>query len=123
MKQPIQPIDHSSGHARFRPNAIVKHLLSITEKHGYGLNKIADLDVSNDDREQFAQLIGYSLRGFGELSYVSEDTYQTACRLADGETEDQARIRSLEESVENMRAAIRDAAVAAFRIHPDDLTA
>jgi len=31
-------------------------------------------DFSQEDREQFAQLIGYSLSGFGELSYVSDET-------------------------------------------------
>ncbi|HEY9661654.1 MAG TPA: hypothetical protein V6C65_24625, partial [Allocoleopsis sp.] len=31
---------------------------------------------------QFAQLIGYSLSGFGDLSYVSDETYAAASSMA-----------------------------------------
>ena len=31
-----------------------------------------------EDREQFAQLIGYSMSDFGELSYVTDRTYMAA---------------------------------------------
>ncbi len=41
------------------------------------------MGFSDEDREQFAQLIGYSLNGFGELSYVSEETYEAAERSAE----------------------------------------
>jgi len=37
-----------------------------------------------EDREQFAQLIGYSLSGFGELDYVSDETYEVAERMLRG---------------------------------------
>ena len=36
------------------------------------------MPFSNEDREQFAQLIGYPFSGWGELSYVSDKTYELA---------------------------------------------
>jgi hypothetical protein len=38
----------------------------------YDMNRLALLPFSDADREQFAQLIGYSVGGFNELSYVSD---------------------------------------------------
>jgi hypothetical protein len=37
------------------------------------MNKLAMMPWSNEDRCQFAQLIGYSLGGYGELHYVSDE--------------------------------------------------
>jgi hypothetical protein len=39
------------------------------------MNNLALLPFSNEDRVQFAQLIGYSLNGFGELPYVSDKVW------------------------------------------------
>lgn len=81
MKHPIQPIAlDKHGVARFKENKIVSFLLN-NGKHD--MNSLACEDFSQEDREQFAQLIGYSLRGFGELSYVSDETYEAAERLAE----------------------------------------
>lgn len=72
-KHPIQPLSpDSSGTIRFKANAIVQHLLA---HGGFDMNKLAIMDFSVEDREQFAQLIGYSLGGFCELSYVTDETY------------------------------------------------
>lgn len=119
-KHPIQPLEKDElGTIRFKGNAIVKHLL---DNGGIDMNKIACMKFSNDDREQFAQLIGYSLSGFSELSYVSDDTYSAAERMSvSEETPEQARLAALEETLKNIRSGLRDAAVAAFRIHPSDL--
>lgn len=68
---PMQAIIlESDGVARFKPNAIVRALLDIGP---LDMNKLACLPFSQEDREQFAQLIGYSVSGFCELSYVSEE--------------------------------------------------
>jgi hypothetical protein len=57
------------GVIRFRKNAIVDHLL---ESHPtMDLNALACMEFSQEDRIQFAQLIGYSVSGFGDLSYSS----------------------------------------------------
>lgn len=73
---PIQPLEYDdNGVLRFKCNEIVRFLLDAS---AYGLNELATMDFSQNDREQFAQLIGYSLVGFAELSYVSDETYKAA---------------------------------------------
>lgn len=49
---------------RFKENSIVRFLL---DGGPFDLNMLARMPFSVEDREQFAQLIGYSLEGFGEL--------------------------------------------------------
>lgn len=89
MNQPIQPLyKDDNGTIRFHPNALVRFLL---DAGPFDMNQLARMEFSQDDRAQFAQLIGYSLSGFGELSYVSNDTYAAAEKMADGANEQQAR--------------------------------
>jgi hypothetical protein len=120
MKHPIQPLKtdkHST--VRFKENAIVRHLL---DNGGIDMNALAVIDFSQEDREQFAQLIGYSLSGFGELSYVSNETYETAEKMwSDDATESDARILYFEETLEEVQEGVKKAATALFRIHPEDL--
>jgi hypothetical protein len=54
---------------RFKENAIVRYLLDRYSS----MNELACLEFSDEDRTQFAQLIGYSFNGFMELSYVSDE--------------------------------------------------
>lgn len=63
--QPI--IADAAGVKRFKANAIVDYL---HQHGGIDMNKLAVLDFSDDDRCQFAQLIGYSVSGYEDLSYV-----------------------------------------------------
>lgn len=78
MTQPMQPLyTDRRGVVRFKENAVVSYLL---DKGGLTLNDLALVDFPQEDLEQFAQLIGYSLRGFGELHYVSNRTYARAAR-------------------------------------------
>ncbi len=73
---PIQPLLHDErGVLRFKENAIVRYLL---DAGGIDMNKLAILPFKREDREQFAQLIGYSVSGFSDLSYVSDKTYERA---------------------------------------------
>jgi hypothetical protein len=75
-KHPLQPlVKDEYGVVRFKPNKIVRYLL---DNGGIDLNWLATIDFSREDREQFAQLIGYSLSGFSELSYVRDKTYIAA---------------------------------------------
>ncbi len=60
-RHPMQPIELVDGIARFKRNAIVDALVEFGQAHGFGLNEIAARDFSAEDREQFAQLIGYSV--------------------------------------------------------------
>jgi hypothetical protein len=77
---PMQPVYLDDEKVlRFRHNAIVEHLLAHSK---IDLNQIAMLDFSQEDREQFAQLLGYSVRGYHELSYVSDESAAQASALA-----------------------------------------
>ncbi len=74
MKNPMQPLVRDEhGKIRFKENAIVR---AVVDAARYGrkldLNDIACMDFTQDDRVQFAQLIGYSLAGYHELSDIPD---------------------------------------------------
>ena len=76
---PIQPIViDQHGVRRFRTNEIVRFLLDAGR---YDLNLLALMPFSRADREQFAQLIGYSVSGFGDLDYVRDETRKRVSEL------------------------------------------
>ena len=78
-RHPIQPLYvDRHGRTRFKRNAIVEALLDCGP---LDMNGLAILPFEANDREQFAQLIGYSLDGFGELSYVTDETYDAAAAM------------------------------------------
>jgi hypothetical protein len=78
-KHPIQPLVLDRGVVRFKENAIVSYLIDLADKNSIcDMNAIALLHFSDEDRAQFAQLIGYSLSGFGYLPYVSDKIYNAA---------------------------------------------
>ena len=78
MNNPIQPLyTDEKGTTRFKANAIVRYLLDFG---GIDMNKLAVLPFSDEDRQQFAQLIGYSISGYADLSYVSDDAYGIAAQ-------------------------------------------
>lgn len=80
---PMQPLEFDDrGTLRFKENKIVRRLLDHSTQSGYGLNEIALEDFTDDDRMQLAQLIGYSLSGYGELSYVSDESWERAAATA-----------------------------------------
>lgn len=112
MKNPIQPLTKDErGVLRFKRNILVDALLEHGRATGMDLNVLAaryNDDSHTDDWRQLAQLIGYSLSGFGELSYVDDHTYDAAAALAADPllTEDKARIAALEAEI----AALREAA-------------
>lgn len=115
-RHPLQPlIKSSSGLPRFKENAIVRHLL---DHSGIDLNQIARLEFSQDDQEQFAQLIGYSLIGFGTLSYVSDATYAAAAATLEAPEQPfdfaAAYRRGAEETESRLKQAINDAIKEAF---------
>jgi hypothetical protein len=76
MKHPVQPIYKDKHNViRFKENNIVKFLL---DNGLHDLNSLAIMGFSHEDHEQLAQLIGYSLSGFGDLDYVTDETYERA---------------------------------------------
>lgn len=125
MKNPIQPLaKDASGTLRFKANAIARHLLDTHP--ACDLNTLACMDFTSDDRQQFAQLIGYSLSGFGELSYVDDETYNTVANMAEGLDARDAHIAALEQKLAELRAArdmLREPMARLLEMHPDDLVA
>jgi hypothetical protein len=80
MKRPLQPLTKDGdGTVRFQENKIVRTLLDTGKLN---VNDIERMDFSREDREQFVQLTGCSLKMFGELNYVSDEAYQEAQRAA-----------------------------------------
>lgn len=119
MRQPIQQLIDVDGVLRFRENKIVRFLL---DNGPFDLNVLAREDFSCQDREQFAMLIGYSFAGFGDLGYVSDETYEAARLLAEGaESEKDERIKFLEEKLRVVQEGMRAPIAVLFDMHPDDV--
>lgn len=119
-RHPIQPLTTDEhGTLRFKANKIVNHLL---DHGGIDMNKLATFDFPNEDWEQFAQLIGYSLSGAGDLSYFSDDTYEAAETMhQNAKTELGARCKNCEAKIRSLRDDLRGPVAMLYGIHPDDL--
>ena len=122
--QPMQPLEKDEhGVLRFKENKIVRTLLDVATARGImDMNSIAGGSFSQEDREQFAQLIGYSLCGASDLSYVRASTLAKAeISFKAGITPEQAEIQFLRHLLSEIQKHLKSASVAAFGIHPDDL--
>lgn len=84
MPQPTHPMQplviDDQGVIRFKQNKIVRALLDTGKLN---MNDIAVLDFPLEDRIQFVQLIGYSVSGAGDLSYMPEDLIAKADEQAE----------------------------------------
>ncbi len=79
----MQPIVWAEdGCIRFLANRMVNDLYEFARPRGMGLNEMAAGDYTADERMQFAQLIGYSVSGYGGLSYVSDESANKADAIA-----------------------------------------
>jgi hypothetical protein len=77
----MQPlVIDDQGVVRFKQNKIVRALLDTGKLN---MNDIAVLDFPLEDMVQFVQLIGYSVSGAGELSYMPEDLIAKADEQAE----------------------------------------
>jgi hypothetical protein len=81
-KHPIQPIElDEHGTARFKRNNIIDRLF---DEGMIDLNTIAiwaqqrGSSITQEDQMQLAQLLGYSVSGFGGLSYADPDVVEEA---------------------------------------------
>ena len=121
MNNPIQPLSIDSSGPRFKANEIVRYLIDTHQS--CDMNVLASMDFTTDDREQFAQLIGYSLNGFSELSYVSDTTYSAAEAMSkDSELKSlEAKYAALFEKMNSVAEKAREAVAELYEIHPDDL--
>ena len=117
--QPMQEVESINGVLRFRRNKIIDFLFN---SGALDLNKIAVMEFPQEDRIQLAQLLGYSLSGFGELSYVDETSYQLAYAKAErtGDEKD-LLIAVLQERLQKAKDGMRSAVAELYEICPDDL--
>jgi hypothetical protein len=77
-KHPTQPlVKDDEGRLRFKQNKIVRFL---KDQSKFDLNTLHDMPFDTEDWVQFNQLIGYSLDGWAELSYVSDEDYKRATK-------------------------------------------
>lgn len=88
MRQPRQPIGLDEDNVvRFKPNAIVRLLLEESKSRGFGLNEIAGAVLTEkvpiEDAVQFWQLLGYSVSGFGDLSFIPKKEIDMCDALAE----------------------------------------
>lgn len=115
--QPMQPVEtDENGTKRFRDNKIVIHLL---DNGGLDLNDLARINFPREDRDQFNQLIGYSV----SAAPISLDLLSAADAITeDGTDTDRARIVHLEAKISALREGLREAISDLYNIHPDDLT-
>lgn len=124
IHHPIQPLQKGAdGVLRFRANPLVQHLLEVGKAHGCGLNELAIHPAATaDDHQQLAQLIGYSLSGYGELSYVDKHSYDAAAVMGNADlNEDKCRIQLLEMQLKDLREQLAEPMARLFGLHPDDL--
>jgi hypothetical protein len=71
-KLPMQPVEFDdSGVLRFRGNKVVEYLF---ETRAINLNTIPTRALPAEDVEQFWQMLGYSLSGYQDLSFIREET-------------------------------------------------
>ena len=80
---PMQAVQWDGrGVIRFRANPIVRYLLDAASAKGIDLNHLAHVSEANgwtnEDWEHFAQLHGYSVDGWGTLSYVTDRAWAIA---------------------------------------------
>ena len=79
---PDQPLELKDGVVRFKPNRVIRYLL---DSGGLDLNRLGSIKYLFDqsDWDQFMQLIGYSVSGYGNLSSVSRESVARADAAAD----------------------------------------
>lgn len=123
MRQPMQPlVVDAKGMVRFQENKIVRYLL---DHGGISLVTISELAFegrfSVEDQQQFAQLTGYSLSGYSELRYVTNEAHELAVAARDGKDERDARIEHLQGLLKRLKDGIREPMAELFEVHPDDL--
>lgn len=115
---PIQPlVKGERGVLRYKSNAIVEFLL---RQGPFRHERLGRHGFSREDREQFAQLIGYSHSGAGELSYFSDEVWECSKEVFDnpGKGSSEALLRG---KLDQLRNTLRGPISDLYGIHPDDL--
>ena len=112
-RHPIQPLERDErGVIRFKRNAIVAFLSKDR------LNELDRMEFSQEDWEQFHQLIGYSHSG---IPNVSDEIWQAAeAMYKAGISELEARCNFLRDELDALKSALREPMARLYSKHPDD---
>jgi hypothetical protein len=84
-RHPMQPVYRDQdGRVRFHKNGIIRRLV---DTKVISLNMISQWHgtypgISQDDVDQFWQLLGYSVGGYSELEFISDEAVKTAESVA-----------------------------------------
>lgn len=79
MKHPMQPIGFAEGNVvRFKANKVIQWLFDTGK---LDLNAMAMQNFSKQDTEQIAQLLGYSVCGYSDLSYATKKSKDQAWEI------------------------------------------
>ena len=86
---PMQPLERDPKDDRFhfKPNGIIQFLMNHARENGMSLSLLADMPWPKEDWDQFYQLLGFDLDGYGTSSLVSDgakDLAEAAERLMRG---------------------------------------
>lgn len=84
-KHPMQPVVwDGAGVIRFMANPIVRFLVDWGRDHGMSLNDLTWMSErmgwTRHDWQHFSQLHGYSVSGWGDLSYCTDEEWDEANR-------------------------------------------
>lgn len=84
LLHPMQPVENDGDSViRFKQNKIVRFLLDFARDRGTTLNELHLMGFSRDDWNQFSQLTGYSVSGFGDLSFANRALVAAADEAAE----------------------------------------
>jgi len=103
--QPLVTDEH--GVVRFKENKIVRDLLDFSSLHGRDMNAIARADYTREDREQFAQLIGYSWSGAHDLDYMGDGVLEVANARMHEQPIGSMTVDELRQKLDDAVAAVR----------------
>lgn len=121
MVLPLQPtrIDKHET-LRFTRNRMVELCL---EMGPVDMNMLAILPFTQTERQQFAQITGYSVSGYGDLSYCDDESYRAAYENHKGKmTDAEARNVHLRKILIKLREQLAEPIAMLYEIHPEDLT-
>jgi hypothetical protein len=85
IMHPMQPVVLTrDGIIRFKANEVVTALFNHAQNTGLNMcdMRLRFTQCNNEDWSQFAQLIGYSVSGYGDLSYADDEIIHWADKCA-----------------------------------------
>jgi hypothetical protein len=92
---------------RFRKNEIVAYLMDQSTRAGVDMHDLAQIrQFSEEDWKQFTQLLGFSLRGWGEFEFVTSRDITEAEESVEGKDPRDARISALEKELESITLSL-----------------